>query len=184
MLVFVDRSNYNNLVRIELLGPRDARALNQLTQRALREHPTAFTTDAAAVARRRDDEVAAHLRELQRGRGFRLGAFDERNDLVGTVRLNPRAGSRLAHSADLVFLYVCREAQHRGIGRQLVARAIELAREVDGLRQLELMVSSDSPIAQRLYEAHGFVATGVLRDQIRVDDAYHDLIPMWRALDA
>ena len=157
--------------------------MNQLTQRALREHPTAFTTDAAAVARRRDDEVAAHLRELQRGRGFRLGAFDESGSLVGTVRLNPRVGSRLAHSADLVFLYVCSEAQNRGIGRQLVTRAIGLAREIDGLRQLELMVSSDSPIARRLYDRLECEATGVLKHQIRVGDQYHDLIPMWRSLD-
>ena len=172
------------MARIDQLVPRDARALNRLTQRALREHPTAFTTDAAAVARRRDDEVAAHLRELQRGRGFRLGAFDESDNLVGTVRLNPRAGSRLAHSADLVFLYVCSEAQNRGIGRQLVVRAIELARNIAGLRQLELMVSSDSPIAHRLYESLGFRATGVLERQIRVGDEYHDLIPMWLSLDA
>ena len=169
--------------RIEVLGPRDAKALNRLTQRALREHPTAFTTDAAAVARRRDNEVAAHLRELRRGRGFRLGAFDDAGDLVGTVRLNPRSGSRLEHSADLIFLYVCAEAQNRGIGRALVGRAIELAREIQGLRQLELSVSSDSTIARRLYESFGFRATGVLRRQIRIGKDYYDLVPMWRSLD-
>ncbi|MDJ0777765.1 MAG: GNAT family N-acetyltransferase [Gammaproteobacteria bacterium] len=171
------------MTRIDVLGPRDARALNRLTQRALREHPTAFTTDVAAVARRRDDEVAAHLRELRRGRGFRLGAFDDAGNLVGTVRLNPRSGSRLAHSADLIFLYVCAEAQNRGIGRALIQRAIELAREIDGLRQLELSVSSDSPAARHLYESLGFRATGVLKRQIRVDDDYHDLVPMWRSLE-
>ncbi len=182
MLDTGEQTSDMKMARIEVLQPSDARALNRLTQRALREHPTAFTTDAAAVARRRDDEVAAHLRELQRGRGFRLGAFDEAGTMVGTVRLNPRVGSRLAHSADLVFLYVCSEAQNRGFGRQLVSRAIELAREIDGLRQLELMVSSDSPTAQRLYESLGFVDTGVLKHQIRVGDEYHDLIPMWRSL--
>ncbi len=102
MLAGMDASTDRTGARIEVLGPRDARALNRLTQRALREHPTAFTTDAAAVAHRRDEEVAVHLRELRRGRGFRLGAFDDAGHLVGTVRLMA-LWVREAGAATLVF---------------------------------------------------------------------------------
>ena len=170
------------MVQIRKLEPRDAAALNRLTQQALRDHPTAFTTAYEEVAGRSNRAVADHLREVGRGRGFRLGAFDDAGDLVGNIRLNPRVGARMAHAADLVFLYVRADRQGAGIGRSLVARTVEMAREIDGLRQLELMVSSDSHAARRLYERIGFSATGCLKDQIRVAGQFYDLIPMWMSL--
>ena len=63
-----------------------------------------------------------------------------------------------------------------------MARAIDMAREIDGLRQLELTVSSDSRAARRLYERAGFSATGCLKNQIRVGEDCFDLIPMWMSL--
>ena len=171
------------MIKIETLTPGHAKALNRLTQAAIREHPTAFTTDYSQVEFRSARMVADHLRELQGSLGFRLGAFDAAGELVGTVRLNPRVGPKIAHSADVIFLYVRADRQGRGIGRQLIDRLVEMACEIDGLRQLELSVSSDSPRAQEFYEKAGFSATGELKRQIRVDDTYYDLITMWMPLN-
>ena len=171
------------MVSIAKLEPKHAKALNRLTIDAIREYPAAFTTDYSQVRHRPFGMLVEHLRELERTTGFRLGAFDARGELVGTVRLIPRSGPKLAHSGDVVFLYVRRDRQREGIGRALLERLIEEAARIDGLEQLELSVSSDSAAARRLYEQVGFEVSGVLRRQIRIDDTYHDLIAMWRPLD-
>ena len=169
------------MVTIEKLEPKHARVLNRLTIDAIRDYPAAFTTDFSQVRHRPVGMLIDHLRELERTAGFRLGAFDDA-DLVGTVRLIPRSGPKLAHCADVVFLYVRADRQREGIGRALLERLIVEAGRIDGLEQLELSVSSDSRAAMRLYEKMGFEATGVHRRQIRVGETYHDLIAMWRPL--
>ncbi len=169
------------MVNIAILEPKHARELNRLTIDAIRDYPTAFTTDFTQVRHRPVGMLIDHLRELERTAGFRLGAFDAA-DLVGTVRLIPRSGPKLAHCADVVFLYVRGDRQREGIGRALLERLIAEARRIDGLEQLELSVSSDSHAALRLYEKMGFEATGVHRRQIKFGDSYHDLIAMWRPL--
>jgi len=68
---------------------------------------------------------------------------------------------------------------NQGAGRLLLESTIERAREIEGLEQLELSVSSDSPSAIHLYGKTGFIRTGVLRRQIKIGDDYHDFITMW-----
>ena len=171
------------MVTIAKLEPKHAKALNRLTIDAIRDYPAAFTTDYSQVRHRPFAMLIDHLRELERTRGFRLGAFDTGGELVGTVRLIPRQGPKLAHSADVVFLYVRRDRQRQGIGRALLERLIDEAGRIDGLEQLELSVSSDSLAARQLYEQAGFEITGVQRRQIKVGEDYHDLIAMWRQLE-
>lgn len=172
------------MITISTLQPRHAKALNHLTQIAMRDHAAAFTTDFSQVEFRPAKLVADHLRELQRSVGFRLGAFDADGELVGTVRLNPRIGPKLVHSADVIFMYVRADQQGRGIGRQLIERTIEMARDIEGLEQLELSVSSGCASAQRLYEQVGFRVTGTLKRQIRIEKTYYDLITMWMPLQS
>lgn len=171
------------MVNIAKLEIEHARALNRLTIGAIRDYPAAFTTDFSQVRHRPVATLIDHLRELERTPGFRLGAFDAAGELIGTVRLIPRLGPKLAHCADVVFLYVRADRQREGIGRALLERLIDEARRIDGLEQLELSVSSDSHAARRLYERMGFEATGVHRRQIKLGETYHDLIAMWRPLE-
>ena len=102
--------------------------------------------------------------------------------MVGTVRLNPRAGPRINHGADILFLYVHPRNQNQGVGYQLMQTLIDRAKTIDNLQQLELSVSHDSRAALRLYQKLGFEETGRLKRQIRVGEVFYDLITMWRPL--
>ena len=167
---------------IQILKPRHAKALNNLLKNALKNFPSAFTTDYSQIEYRPDKQVAQHLRQLGNGKGFRLGAFDTNGDLVGTVRLIPRQGPRLSHSADVVFLFVRAEFQNQGVGSSLLKSTIDMATEITELKQLELSVSSESTSAIQLYQSAGFEATGVLKKHIRIDNEFFDLITMWKSL--
>jgi GNAT superfamily N-acetyltransferase len=54
-------------------------------------------------------------------------------------------------------LFVVPEAQGKGVGSQLVARVIEEAKSIPGLRGAMTQTEDDNVPAQRLYEKMGFV---------------------------
>ena len=104
-----------------------------------------------------DDEVTGYVRL---GRHMRLAAND--------------------HVRHVEALGVAQAARGRGVGSALVAAAIEEARR-RGVAKLGLRALSNNPGALRLYEAHGFVEEGRLRDELRrPDGSYAD--DVWMAL--
>ena len=70
--------------------------------------------------------------------------------------------------------------QGEGIGSRLLAGGITRARR-EGKRRLVLRVLSGNDGARRLYERHGFVAEGGVREAFLLDGAYVDDLVM--ALD-
>jgi len=171
------------MINIESLVPKHASLLNELIKTGLREFPSSFTTDFFSIENRPDQNVADHLRSLQSSDDFRLGAFSDEGELVGTVRLIRHQSPKQSHTADIVFLYVRHKFQNQGIGRLLMETAIERATQITGLEHLHLAVSLDSKAAIHLYEKVGFEITGVIRQQIKIDDKYHDQSTMWMNLN-
>ena len=73
-------------------------------------------------------------------------------------------------------------AQHRrGHGRALLTAAVGAA-AASGARRLTLRVLGPNTAARRLYEAHGFVVEGVLREEFWLDGRYVDDVLMARSL--
>jgi len=71
--------------------------------------------------------------------------------------------------------------QRSGIGRRLVAAAVEEARR-RGVRKLSLRVLGPNTGARKLYEALGFVVEGVLQGEFHLDGTYVDDVFMARQL--
>lgn len=69
---------------------------------------------------------------------------------------------RRAHAGSLG-MAVRRDLQGQGIGRLLLAAAVDLADNWYNLRRLELEVYTDNTAAIRLYESFGFEIEGTLR---------------------
>jgi GNAT superfamily N-acetyltransferase len=107
------------------------------------------------------DDSLARSAELLVGRGdteFWLAAAEDSSPAAGVCQL------RFRHSvwtgADdcwLEDLFVREEARRHGLGRALVGRAVERARE-RGCRRIELDTTEDNHNAIRLYESLGFSA--------------------------
>ncbi|MBX3378871.1 MAG: GNAT family N-acetyltransferase, partial [Phycisphaeraceae bacterium] len=66
-------------------------------------------------------------------------------------------------------VYVTPGARGRGLGKAVVARAIEEAKTWEGLARLHLAVSENAPVAKKMYESLGFVQWGYEPDAIRID---------------
>jgi ribosomal protein S18 acetylase RimI-like enzyme len=119
------------------------------------------------------------------GDGARPGNFlvaEHDGVVAGYVHLT--AGFDIdAHRHVLVIggLAVDPDRQRLGIGRQLVAAAVAVARK-RGARKLTLRVLGHNTTARRIYEQCGFVVEGVLRGEFRIDGVDVDDVLMARSL--
>lgn len=104
--------------------------------------------------------------------------------VVGYVRLRPPTPlPENAHVLGIFGFAVHPAARGRGIGSRLLAAAEDVARR-RGTRKLMLRVLSHNEVARRLYERHGFVVEGVLREEFLIEGRYVDDIVMAKHLYA
>lgn len=102
------------------------------------------------------------------------------NAIVGHLDLN---GGRLPaelHRATLG-MGIERRARKKGFGRELLETAIAWAR-VNKLAWIDLGVFAHNEVARALYKSVGFVETGLVKDQFRVDGIKIDDVSMSLAL--
>jgi phosphinothricin acetyltransferase len=101
--------------------------------------------------------------------------------VIGWGSLNPfspRASYRFV--ADFS-IYVERACRGRGVGRELLTRLAELAREV-GYHKLVLTMLSANAAGLALYESFGFRTVGVYREQGQLDGRWVDTVIMEKLL--
>ena len=84
-----------------------------------------------------------------------LGAFCPR--LIGIAAITRDARRKRRHKADLHGMYVRPEYRGRGIGQQLLARSLVMARGMRGLEEIQLIVAAHNRGVVALYERFGFV---------------------------
>lgn len=82
--------------------------------------------------------------------------------VVGMLNMDGGGRPESAHSVSLG-VSVARDWRGRGVGRELMTRAIEWARRTEGISRVELEVFSDNARAIRLYERMGFATEGLRR---------------------
>ncbi len=138
--------------RVRLAQARDAEAVADLLI-AFRDHMgkdwPAAETFLAGVVRLMDDDDTEYL----------LGFADEHSPPQGVVQLRFRDGIWRAGPDCLVEdVFVREEARGSGLGRALVAAAVDRA-TARGARRMELDVNEANPAAVALYESFGFSAT-------------------------
>ena len=157
----------------ELTGD-DADEFRGLRLRALREHPDAFGSSYEAESVVPIEAAAERLRLNAESRdSFTLGAY--RGDaLVGMVGFYQESREKTRQRGAIWGMYVPTEEQGKGIGRALLARALELAGALPGLEQVELHVVTRNTRARDLYGSFGFATYGTEPRALFVDGEYLD----------
>jgi putative acetyltransferase len=108
-------------------------------------------------------------------------AESEAGDIVGRLSIARDQHPASRHVAD-VGLMVSRAYRRRGVGRALLAAAVEWARAQD-VRKLELHVFPHNEPAIALYEQFGFVREGYRKQHYLRGGEYVDAILMAYAVD-
>jgi RimJ/RimL family protein N-acetyltransferase len=96
--------------------------------------------------------------------------------VVGWCDICPSPQEIFSHSGRLG-MGVHPEYRGQGVGRRLIAAALEKARR-RGLERIELDVFADNVPARRLYESVGFTVEGVRRRYRKLDGKYDDNVLM------
>lgn len=122
-----------------------------------------------------------YLKAIRRHPHAAVFVAENEGAIVGrlSVARDPHPASR--HVADLG-LMVAAAYRRRGIGRALLERAVEWARDAQ-VRKLELHVFPHNAPAIALYESFGFVREGYRRDHYRRGGGFVDAILMAYRVD-
>ncbi|MBS4192139.1 GNAT family N-acetyltransferase [Bacillus sp. FJAT-49705] len=157
-------------MNIRLLSPNDSDAYRNMRLMALQKHPEAFASSY--------EEEAAYSKDVYKNRfqsenSFTFGAF-ENEELLGTVTLLKETKLKLKHRAMIVAMYVSPEKRRMGIGKTLVANALEKAKELGEVEQVYLSVEATNEPAKKLYESFGFEVYAEEKRALKIGDTYYD----------
>ncbi|TKI79609.1 GNAT family N-acetyltransferase, partial [Bacillus mycoides] len=144
---------------IRLLTKEDAEKYWDLRLQALQVNPEAFVTTYEEAVRQKNplDRVASNLTS---NTSCTFGAFNEENQLIGVVTLLTEEKEAYKHKGHIVAMYVDTQNRRNGLARELIANAIQRAREIE-LEQLNLGVVSTNEPAKKLYGLMGFKTYGI-----------------------
>lgn len=154
---------------LRLLGPDDAEALRALRLESLRADPDAFLATVEEDAAR---DVTWFRDRLVRPDDGIVGAWVE-GELVGMVGFARQERRRARHKGLLWGVWVAPAARGRGLGRALVAAALDRLRAL-GMEQCVLSVTTTQHAARALYASLGFQPFGLERRAIKDGDRYLD----------
>lgn len=154
-------------MKIERLTITAAKEYKNLIVRAVEEQPESFrvgvsdVSGAAPFAAEADDD-------------FTLGAFDEDERLIGAVSFAREKPEKLRHKGLIYRMYVAPESAGKGVGRALLRSAIERARKIQGLEQINLTVVTSNERAKYLYRSEGFATFSLEKQAVRIGNSYFD----------
>lgn len=166
------------------LQPSDAERYARLRLRMLLESPWAFgaspesdkAQDLPHVRRMLAQQEYAVL-AIEKPRGGSEGV-EERRELIASAGIARSPSPKFRHRAAVWGVYVEPEYRGHGLGRAVMAAAIEVARAWSGVDYVDLGVSENAPAARALYESLGFEVWGREPEAAEVAGCRYDEIHM------
>mgnify|MGYP005749085383 CR=1 FL=1 len=159
-------------MKIRILTEEDVSKYQVCRLNALKTNPEAFSSTYEREAAFSIETVKERINPTSDK--FVLGAFDNKETLVGIVTFFRETGLKTKHKANVYGMYVAPEARGKGVAKHLMQELINKAKEIDGVEQLLLTVVQDNVSAKKLYNSLGFEVYGVERNALKVNGEYLD----------
>jgi GNAT superfamily N-acetyltransferase len=145
---------------IQRLCPSHAESYRALMLAAYAAHPDAFTSSVAERSALPLSWWESRLSEDTAPGEIVFGASDG-SSLIGVAGLTFETREKIRHKATLFGMYVLPAFRSQGLGRKLVATALDYARRRKGIRVVQLTVTQGNCSAEALYAHCGFTPFGV-----------------------
>lgn len=167
------------MVEIRTLYKEDAEIFRAIRIEGLIHSPESFGLTYEEYQRRDIEVIRTGLNSTSNS--FTLGAFNSNNQIVGIVGFKQEQSIKFKHKGFIWGMYVKPEYRSQGIGRRLILKSIELAKQNKGLEQINLCVVVGNQSAKKLYESVGFNVYGIERRALKHNGIYYDeeLMTMW-----
>jgi ribosomal protein S18 acetylase RimI-like enzyme len=159
-------------MEVRVLTADDAAEFSRLRLEALEAEPEAFASSPEDHRAMSLDEIRSRLAGA-RGVSFVAGAFLD-GKLVGTAGFYREERQKQRHRGHVWGVYVTANARGQGIARQLMETLVERAREMEGVEQVQLSVTTTQTAAVRLYRALGFRSYGIEPRAQKIGERYVD----------
>ncbi|HWJ77188.1 MAG TPA: N-acetyltransferase [Niallia sp.] len=157
-------------MNIRILNESDAQLYQELRLRALKINPEAFGSTYEREVKFTHETVVERLRPTEDK--FVLGAFGDRDVLVGMVTFMRESSSKTAHKGNIYGMFVTPEMRGQGVGKSLLLELIKQAKTCIGLEQINLIVVSNNDQAKNLYKSIGFEVYGVEKNALKFNGKY------------
>ncbi len=152
------------------LTATDANAYRTLRLEGLQNNPEAF---GSSFEEEKDSSIELIASRLESQSSYTIGVFDQ-EELVGVATLVQESMLKLKHKAGIFAVYVSPGKRGLGIGKHLMVEAINKAKELGEVEQLNLTVVSTNTSAKRLYSSLGFEVFGTEKKALKIGQQYFD----------
>lgn len=159
-------------MNVRVLHESDAQLYQALRLRALKFNPESFGSTYEREVKFSIETIEERLKPTEDK--FVLGAFDDKNTLVGIVTFMRENGLKTVHKGNVFGMFVAPEVRGYGLGRSLMLELISKAKKCNGLEQINLTVVSDNESALNLYKSVGFETYGVERNALKFKQKHFD----------
>ena len=159
-------------MEIRLLTSADAQPYWTLRLEALKNHPEAFLSSYEESVRRKNAVEQTAENFTTKG-NYTFGAFDQA-ELIGVVTLLQEERKKIRHRANIFAMYVSPSKRGAGLGKALMMAAIQKAKSIEGIEQINLNVTATNQRAKQLYAKLGFQEFGLEKNALKLGDVYYD----------
>lgn len=169
------------MVEIRPLTENDVEGYAELRLQGLQDHPEAFASSYEEEKDRPLEDLRTRLKTWSTPENFVLGAWDGEN-LIGMVGFYREKHLKMQHKGVIWGMLVAPEGRGQGIGKKLMESAIERAKQLDGLEQINLTVEANNTAANQLYQSLGFEIYGVEIHEMKIGEQYFNAHHMVKKL--
>jgi RimJ/RimL family protein N-acetyltransferase len=159
-------------MEIRLLTEHDAEAWWNLRLLGLTTDPASFAESADEHRRKTIDEARTFLRACS-PENFVVGGFED-GQLAAMAGFYRERHDKFRHKGTIWSVYVREESRGKGSAKALLAEIIRRVRLVEGIEQINLIVSATQPVAKRVYSSLGFKHYGTEPRSLKVGSTYID----------
>lgn len=158
------------MYQVKILSANDLAQFRDLRLVGLLESPAAFGQTPEEFEKMSDQELISWLGPTEDK--FMLGAFSEKNTLIGLMGVRREPRFRIRHKGIIWGVYVLPEYRGQGISKILLTKLISEISRIPDVEQLQLAVSVSQSVAEKLYRSFGFVEFGNEPRAFKVDDKF------------